>query len=189
MDKALMEAMQKTDVLLKASNNPFLRQAWDEPLVEFLRQQIVMRLIPAVTGGRPQLPYVCLEHFVLAHGKFYSGSPLDTRYRPGTIKMCYQNSKKAIKKHPELLYVEGYVSSMIPIAHAWNCDPEGNVVDLTLREHFSPLSERAYFGIEFRSDYLRQAVVPLIDDWTNNWPLLMDADLVSEVIVPFEERR
>lgn len=184
--------------LLDASGNPFLQSAQDKPIVQFLKQQMMIRLVPSITGAdgskspsvwQPRGNYVCLEHFVLAHGKYYRGVKLGKHYRPGQIKMCYHNSREALIDYEDLTYIEGYVSSVIPIAHAWNSDWNGDVVDTTLREGFSPLAAREYFGIEFDSDYVMENDGALIDNWENDWPLLRDSDLAAAVIIPFEDRR
>lgn len=186
--ESIEEAIREVDRLLKTTGNPNIEKFKHTPLVQFLIQQMVFRLVPLFTGGRPSWKevsnYVCMEHFVLAHGCYYPGVKLGKFYQPGKIKHCYDNSREGMLAYPKLSYVEGYVTSVIPIAHAWNIDGNNEVVELTLREKFSPAKERSYFGVSFDPEYVIETGGSLIDDWENRWPLLRDADLVRAVVIP-----
>lgn len=182
------EALKQAMALLEQANNPYIEQYRDKDLTNYLIQQMAFRLAMGIVGSRPSWKetsnYVCMEHFVLVHGRFYRGVRLPKHYRSGPIKRCYDNSREGMNRYPNLEYVEGYVTSMIPIMHAWNQDANGDVVELTLREAFLPVKDRSYFGVLFDADYAAYTHGSVIDDWEENWPLLHDADLVSRVVIP-----
>jgi hypothetical protein len=74
----------------------------------------------------------------------------------------------------EFTYCEGYAISVIPVAHAWCLDGQGNVVDPTWSGRL-PCSD--YFGLAFQTRFLRHQILEnkywgLIDAWRNDWPLL-----------------
>lgn len=186
--ESIEEAMKEADALLRSANNPNIQKFRDTPLVQYLVQQVVYRLLPEFAKGRTSWRessnYVCMEHFILANGCYYPGIRLGKFYQPGEIKYCYDNSREALHEYPSLTYVEGYVTSVIPIAHAWNIDGNSEVVELTLREKYSPAKDRSYFGVSFDTEYAMETGGSLIDDWRNDWPLLRDAELAKAVIIP-----
>lgn len=186
--ESIEETIKEVDSILREANNPNIQKFKNTPLVQYLVQQMVYRLLPTFTGGRPPWKeignYVCMEHFVLVNGNYYSGVRLGKFYKLGEIKHCYDNSREALLEYPGLTYIEGYVTSLIPIAHAWNIDGNSDVVELTLREKYSPVKERSYFGVSFDTEYVLETGGSLIDDWRNDWPLLRDAKLAKAVIIP-----
>lgn len=184
---AAQEAFQQTYALLEAAANPYYLQHRETNLVSFMIQQIAARLIPCLTGDRPDWRnsgnYICMEHFVLVHGKYYRGTKLSKRYRRGVPKFCFDNSRNAMDLYG-LSYVEGYVEAIIPVLHAWNSDLNGDVVDTTLTDEAIPVHKRAYFGVQFDDDYARFNEGSLVDAWREDWPLLRNAELVNEVVIP-----
>lgn len=186
--ESIEEAVKEADALLRAANNPNIQKFKDMPLVQYLVQRVVYQLLPEFTKGRPSWKesrnYVCMEHFILANGCYYPGVRLGKVYRLGEIKHCYDNSREALLEYPNLTYVEGYVTSVIPIAHAWNIDGNNEAVELTLREKYSPAKERSYFGVSFNTEYAITTGGCLIDNWRDDWPLLRDAELAKAVIIP-----
>lgn len=121
------------------------------------------------------------EDFVLANGKQYRVN-YDTlnRFGVGTPKECYKNSTDYVLNHLSqgLTYVEGYVSCVIPILHAWVVDADGEIADLTLsvadrKEQYYPCD---YYGVEVPTPTLMALLnytgkYGLIDSWQAGWPL------------------
>lgn len=92
---------------------------------------------------------------------------LDKRkYKKG---LCYSNSIK-IMKEMEFNYVEGYVKTNNGniIAHAWNCDMEGNHFDFTLK----PEENHSYFGIIIPQECINQIGEKNGYIWFANLPFL-----------------
>lgn len=90
----------------------------------------------------------------------------------GPPKHCFRNAALAAQLVPILTYCEGYVSSVIPVLHAWCLSPEGEVVELTLEK---PGSD--YFGIPFQLSFLVQQLQKnrsygLLDQWENGNELI-----------------
>ncbi len=46
-------------------------------------------------------------------------------------KGCFRNAALVALTHPEIEYVEGMSSHIIPVHHAWNLLPDGSIVDCT----------------------------------------------------------
>lgn len=64
-------------------------------------------------------------------------------------KECFRNAAENAIANPELTYVEGYAMPQVvdmPMAHAWNVDADGNVIDPTWEN-----GGKAYYGIEFET--------------------------------------
>lgn len=55
-------------------------------------------------------------------------------------------------ENPEYTYMEGFVGYIVPIHHAWLLTPEGEHVDITIRESGLPL-----LGIPFSRLYAMKA--------------------------------
>lgn len=86
---------------------------------------------------------------ILKHGKpWYIGEHTFSGRR-ASRKQCYMNSFLLVQDNPSLTYVEGWCWSGFLVPHAWCIDPDGQVIDPTLRE------TEGYFGIPFRWDYVR----------------------------------
>lgn len=123
------------------------------------------------SGGQAPLMY----EFVLKHGRTWKPVPkLQREFRVyrGPIKECFRNAALAALADRCLTYVEGYAASIIPIAHAWCVTARGEVVELTWSK-----AADSYYGVPFRKEFLKRELIRngsygLIDQWTNNWPLL-----------------
>lgn len=114
--------------------------------------------------------YFCVMDFVLQNGK---------EWQPGTVcwaknaLACYRHAAKAALRNRAYTYVEGYAShNVVPVPHAWLVDPDGLVIETTWRKMGG-----SYFGIPFRTDYLRQQInatrrYSLIDQWQDDWPTI-----------------
>jgi hypothetical protein len=99
--------------------------------------------------------------FKLQNARDYAIGPHSYSLPRGEPKQCYMNATHLALELPHLTYVEGNISMMgIPIEHAWCVDEEGAVVDPTIAPglkdgSFDRVSD--YFGIPFRTDYVRKA--------------------------------
>jgi len=131
-------------------------------------------------------PYVCMEEFVLEHGRPFLPQRLPDDYTKGEPQQCYKNSQELIVFRHQvngdtLTYCEGYAAGIIPVLHGWLVNQRGEVIDRTWtgkrRTSGAPLAVE-YYGVPFRSDYVRRMVVKskswlsLIDNWEDEWPLL-----------------
>jgi hypothetical protein len=100
--------------------------------------------------------------FMLQYGRDYAIGPHTFSLPRGEPKQCFMNATHLALELPHLTYVEGKIAMMgIPIEHAWCIDEEGVVVDPTLAPgikdgSYDRISD--YFGVPFRTDYLRKAI-------------------------------
>jgi hypothetical protein len=184
---------------------------------DFLEQMEQMSAMHA--GGPPaDRSHHTVMGWIADHGRPYESEPLTddelvwlftlldregSRYQ---IKECYYNSQKVLlhadawshfveHDEHELIYVEGYAESIIPVHHGW-LSLNGKVVDLTmrLREPLNRTSRvhrrrlrnrvlgefperRSYFGVPFETKSVRAFVRrtgtlgSLIDDWQSGFPI------------------
>jgi hypothetical protein len=76
-----------------------------------------------------------IEKYVIEHGREYryTPGPLPGGVERGYAKECFGNCAiHVITQDTDLTYVEGFASwSMMPVAHAWLVDKDGNVIDPT----------------------------------------------------------
>jgi len=77
-----------------------------------------------------------------------------------------------------LIYCEGYAlfkNGSLPVIHAWVTDGHGNAIDNTWSQ-----PGVAYAGVPFKSSFVNmtalknRAIVSLLDDYQNNYPLRGD---------------
>jgi len=210
----MSDARSKIQQVLAASletNENFVASKSD-PLVQALFSLAVEKAVFAREQGTSQdWPFGSIEHFVLAHGRLAKGwRPLPRGFAYGPLNLCFENSLRTVLDC-NLGYVEGFVlrGNGIPVQHAWNVSPDGEVVDVTLRspaevaalaaelladqESLSsavavvPEDETRYFGVGFDPLYLiklsLEGVAPAIDCWMKKWPLLRDeAGIVAKVV-------
>lgn len=110
--------------------------------------------------------YFCLMDFIFQEGR---------EWKPGTVCLakgrsaCYVHAGKAAMRNREYTYVEGYASLYFPIPHAWIVDKDGLVIETT----WSTMGT-SYYGIPFRTDYIRQQFKKnghycMIDQWQDDW--------------------
>lgn len=126
-------------------------------------------------GGASINGYSCLEAFVLKNGvSMTRKAALPKGVKRAEPGLCFMNATLVALRHPELIYCEGYGhNGILPIMHAWNIDPDGNVIDVT----WNPDTGIEYFGIPIRREFLylttrRQKVYGLIDRFIDKWPML-----------------
>lgn len=113
--------------------------------------------------------------FLAQHGvEMFAHPKLPGKYHEwkGPMKQCFHNAANAAFHEPELIYCEGYASSIIPTLHAWCLDPEGRVLELTWSK---PATD--YFGIPFKLKFLVQQAIAneeygLIDQMKNHFALV-----------------
>lgn len=119
---------------------------------EYLGQAVtaIRQMVEAESNSCPQRkwPYVCVEDFVLHHGRAF----IRTRSLPkgiprGDIKECYKNAFLLMMSNPNLTYVEGHAcfqkSLLMMHQHAWCVDETGDVIDPTWMKGLN------HFGVPF----------------------------------------
>ena len=86
---------------------------------------------------------------MLRHGRAWYIGERTFAGRRARHKLCYMNSYKLALEDPGMIYVEGWCWREYSFEHAWCIDPNGQVIDPTLRE------ADGYYGIPFRWEYVR----------------------------------
>lgn len=134
-------------------------------------------------------PYFgALETIILKHG--VDGRPARHGFKRRAQKECFKNAAE-LAFQAGLRYVEGYAMRPdlgIPIAHAWNLDEDGGVIDVTWRK----AEDAQYLGIIFSiqtlsRELLRNKVYGILDTGRGlNVRLLreIDAELVEKFRKP-----
>lgn len=122
--------------------------------------------------------------FVAREGKWYR--PSITHLKQGRPRACFGNAIDMAVVHG-LAYVEGYATNDLvgglPVHHAWNVDPMGNLHDVTwgywskLGQHALPQGA-AYLGVEFSLERADDATwngdATVLDDHRRHWPILRE---------------
>lgn len=98
------------------------------------------------------------ERFLLENGKEWpwKRERLPSGVRPGPVRHCYLNAASAALSQSKLVYVEGWACTHLyrPVGHAWCIHRETlSVVDPTWESNHR---DRIYFGIAFKTSFLRQ---------------------------------
>ena len=118
------------------------------------------------------------QQFVLEHGFWYAPVPLPEQLGIGTPEQCHTNAVNLALDDESLIYCEGYAlfrETSLPVVHAWVTDGNGNAIDNTW-----PQPGVAYAGVPFKSSFVNmtalknRAIVSLLDDYQNNYPLRGD---------------
>lgn len=143
---------------------------WLEIMLK-VRQDNPSMLLPS-----PGYHYSCIEDFLLREGQEFKHIDFDHKYPYGEIKNCYQNAADLAIRHPELTYVEGYATVVIPTLHAWLVDKEDRVIDVTWQD-FGEYEPHGYWGVKFPQRVLMSQMVEtkmygLLDAWESRWPML-----------------
>jgi hypothetical protein len=137
----------------------------------------------AERAGNP-LRYTSYADFILRHGRAYEWHPFPGRLARGVPRACYRNAARLALRSARYIYVEGCAVAPklgISIDHAWCIDQGGHVVDPTWDDG------RDYFGVAFRTDYLRRVVranrqYGLIYNVKMDLPLLTGEHSVEEAL-------
>lgn len=130
--------------------------------------------------------------FLREHGKFFDPQPFPKEIRKGTIKVCFANSYRLLKRHGKrlgLAYCDGYTSSANGhcYLHAWCVDHHCRVYDPTR----TWMVNSAYFGVAFNTDYVINTIKEretggdlyfgFLDDWAKGHPLIRELGNRPEV--------
>lgn len=119
-----------------------------------------------------------LQEFVLEYGWWYEPADIEKRFATGTPQQCHKNATDLTLADNSLIYCEGYAlfePGGLPTIHAWVTDGQGRAIDNTW-----PKPGVAYVGVPFKSLFVNMtalknhAIVSLLDDYLNNWPLRGD---------------
>jgi hypothetical protein len=121
----------------------------------------------------PTLVYRYGWDFILQHGKFNEKIiPYPRHLFCGAQKKCFGNSM-ILSVLTGFKYIEGYALASVmpfPIHHAWNEDPEGNLIDSTWRN-----TGLAYCGVEFSVGRADEATwegdASILNDYRRKYPL------------------
>lgn len=107
--------------------------------------------------------------FMLKYGKDYPIGPKTFSLPKKRQGQCFMNATHLVLEDRSLTYVEGQVIIYgVPIDHAWVVDPDGFVLENTLRADKENIF--SYFGVPFRTDYVlkatqRNSVYGLLDPY------------------------
>jgi hypothetical protein len=113
--------------------------------------------------------------FVLEHG-WYAPDARPANLPAGTVNECFVNAFMLALDDPSLTYREGYAVAAEGGRrdhHAWVTDDSGRAIDVTW-----PTPGVAYAGVPFDTTFLNlshlknRAIICVIDDYVNNWPIL-----------------
>lgn len=137
------------------------------------------------------------HRFILDHGRVWPGQARPKGFKRGPARQCFRNSMSLLVSSFEtgLTYVEGFAASgdvgfSFPVHHGWLINSDGRVIDLTWK---SPETS-VYFGIPFKSDYVRKRVLEsehwcsLLDNRFNDHALVAGKHRIDEAVADFFER-
>lgn len=171
--------MKPLSQVLDEIDNPNVHENLDSPLIKFLIS------LYSIMPTRRDLDYNSREHWLLVNGQFFTNNTHD--YNLGEIKQCFANSQQLALDNRELLYCEGYSSSIIPIHHGWCLDPlNQEVIDITLRDQ----KNVEYFGAVFNTEYVLEEILKyeeyhsLLDNYRDHFSLLRDDSLLDIALHP-----
>jgi hypothetical protein len=102
-----------------------------------------------------------LAAWMLDHGREFTVDERTFKGRRMRPKSCFENATKMVLRDASLTYVEGYVSVLIPIHHAWVMRKDGSIIDPTLSLKTLNGTARTidgYFGVPFSYDYLAECI-------------------------------
>lgn len=148
-----------------------------------------LRSSPATPAAKALLNRTSQE-FVLEHGWWYKPVELPKPIAIGIPAQCHTNAVDLNLDNDSLIYGEGYAlfkATSFPVIHAWVTDGNGNAIDNTWSQRGV-----AYAGVPFKSSFVNstalknRAIVSLLDDYQNNYPLR--GDLADKPDEWFEHR-
>jgi hypothetical protein len=108
--------------------------------------------------GRKHAP---LAAWILDHGREFAVDARTFKGRRMRAKNCFGNATAMVLRDSSLTYVEGYVTALIPIHHAWVMRKDGSIIDPTLSLKGLNGTARdvdGYFGVPFSFDYLAECL-------------------------------
>jgi hypothetical protein len=113
-------------------------------------------------------PHMKLFEFLVRYGREYHYDPA-RKVQLAPPQQCYRNAATIVQIDRALTYVEGKVTCCgVPIDHAWCVDAAGEVVEITIDPANQHEPHREYFGVPFRTEYVRAAAL------TNKYYGLLD---------------
>jgi hypothetical protein len=131
-----------------------------------------------------------LAAWLLDHGREFTVDERTFKGRRMRAKECFGNATRMVVRDPSLTYVEGYVTALIPIHHAWVMRKDGSIIDPTLSLKMLNGGTRVidgYFGVPFSYDYLAECltanrVYGILDGMNATLPALIEgkADFTTE---------
>ncbi len=136
-----------------------------------------LRSSQATPAAKAFLKRTCQE-FVLEHGWWYEPVELPKHIATGIPEQCHTNAVDLVLHDDSLIYCEGYAllkETSFPVIHAWVTDGNGNAIDNTWTQ-----PGVVYAGVPFKSSFVNstslknRAIVSLLDDYQNNYPLRGD---------------
>lgn len=141
----------------------------------------LLQMFQAEEQMRPRGFYAGMYDFVLREGTWFDPPTGPLEYQRGAPRMCFGNAI-VLAATRGLRYIEGFALSPLglPIHHAWNLDPAGQVVDTTWGlwaggRCLIPMG-LAYVGVEFAVERADEATwngdASVLDDWNRGWPLM-----------------
>lgn len=107
-------------------------------------------------GNSPESEEPTPAEWMLKHGRTFAADDQTYRGRRGPQHQCFMNAGRAAISDRDLTYVEGYVSVHgVPLAHAWNTDRTGRLIDPTIRDG---KGIQGYFGTPIKTSYLSETI-------------------------------
>lgn len=124
--------------------------------------------------------YGSAEEFVLKHGTFFKPSGLPDGIRPMRLQQCFENSFRVAQRTKAVHYVEGFAIGIIPVAHAWIVDADGNAFDPTWASRGD--LGASYCGVELNLEEVKMSrrggCLSLLEDWRRDFPALQCVDSI-----------
>jgi len=130
--------------------------------------------------NRPkEFVYSGAEEFVLKEGRpFKADLKKLNRFGTGQMKQCYKNAFDLTMENSDLIYVEGFATTVIPVMHAWVVDQDGVIADPTwkVEERLKDYEPSGYYGVMFSHQQcidimFKSGQYGMLDAWTAGWPL------------------
>lgn len=104
--------------------------------------------------GRPSLKeqyghkYESFHDLVVVEGKSFQPPIEDDPSIKGEMQQCFHNAWQAAMDDPDLTYVEGFASGIIPVHHAWVTRDGKHAIEVTWE------SGNGYYGIPMKTDWV-----------------------------------
>lgn len=148
-----------------------------------------------LSAPRPGFRLPSFFHLLAERGRRLTVHPRPRKMAAGVANHCYANCHYKVQRSDRFCYAEGLAVTPdvpFPIWHAVVFEPAtGNCYDPTIP---NKRLVTEFFGLVFRPEFSRKwfaarpagAVVCLIDNWTDRWPLLkLDESELYAILYPF----